>query len=459
MYDKTVIAHANAVAKRARQDFFSSSKQGAVVLSAIAGAGKSHFVVETVQEARKHGMRVAVSAPTNAQIVALANSIARSDAKEPVTVILSQDEAKAFSRHFSHTNIALAQPAHRASGHGVVVGTIDKFAFSRNPSFPSVPPLRSFDGLIMDEAYQADAGRYYALADIAPRHLTVGDGGQIKPFTTAEEGAQWRGMPENPLQTAVDVLLRNHPSTPLHRFPITRRLDTRGAKGARCFYPAEHEFGAAVLDGARELLLLRSVGGDQRRRAIDAALGMAARSGWAHVELPARQALVVDPDVAHVLIELVDRLFKLDPKVRCEREPSFTSLRSTRVAIGVSHNDQKLKVMRLLQLAGHHDVVVDTANRLQGLEFDVMLCWHPLSGLMEADKFHAEAGRMCVLATRHRHACIVVGRQGDRELVECLSPSEPAWPDEDGDEVLRGWEAHRAFFKVLQEARVAMPAP
>lgn len=458
MYDQGVIDRANAVAKAARQDFFGSHDEGAVVLSAIAGAGKSYFVVETVKEARKRGMRVAVSAPTNAQIVALANSIARSDAGKPVTVILSQDEAKSFAANFQHKNITLAQPAHTASGQAVVVGTIDKFAFSRNPVFPGAPALQRFDGLIMDEAYQADAGRYYAVGDIAPRHLTVGDGGQIKPFTTADDGEQWRGLPENPLQTAVDVLLRNHATTPVHRFPITRRLDVQGAKGARCFYPAEHEFGAAVLDGVRHLRLLPAVGGNQRVRAIDAALGMAARSGWAHVELPARHSLVADPEVARLLVDLVSRLFKLGPTVSCEREPRFTALQPARVAIGVSHNDQKLKVKHLLQSAGFNDVVVDTANRLQGLEFDVVLCWHPLSGLLEADKFHAEAGRMCVLATRHRHACIVVGRQGDRELVERLSPSEPAWPGDDSDEVLRGWEAHRAFFGVLQESRVAMPA-
>ena len=71
---------------------------------------------------------------------------------------------------------------------------------------------------------------------------------------------------------------------------------------------------------------------------------------------------------------------------------------------------------------------MDNANKLQGLEFDLSICWHPMAGLDEADKFHLELGRMCVMCTRHRHACVVIGRAGDRELVEGLPPATPAWP-------------------------------
>jgi hypothetical protein len=97
------------------------------------------------------------------------------------------------------------------------------------------------------------------------------------------------------------------------------------------------------------------------------------------------------------------------------------------------------------------DVVVNTANKLQGLEFDFVVCWHPLAGLPEADTFHLEAGRLCVICTRHRHACAVVGRRGDRELIEGLPPSTPAYPGggPDADDVLKGWEVHREVFTAL----------
>ena len=133
----------------------------------------------------------------------------------------------------------------------------------------------------------------------------------------------------------------------------------------------------------------------------------------------------------------------------CERHPQGTGLALERIAVGVSHNPQKAFVRSLLDAAGLHAVVVDTANKLQGREFEVCVCWHPLAGLDEADDFHVEAGRLCVMCTRHRHACIVVGRAGDRELIEGLPPATPAWPGAGFDYVLRGWEVHQNVFSAL----------
>ena len=50
-------------------------------------------------------------------------------------------------------------------------------------------------------------------------------------FSTIDDPDHWRGLPEDPLQTAVGVLLRNHPATLLHKLPITRRLDSVGGGG------------------------------------------------------------------------------------------------------------------------------------------------------------------------------------------------------------------------------------
>ncbi|WP_432644254.1 hypothetical protein [Nocardia cyriacigeorgica] len=47
-------------------------------------------------------------------------------------------------------------------------------------------------------------------------------------------------------------------------------------------------------------------------------------------------------------------------------------------------------------------VAVNTANRLQGPEFEVVIVVHPLSGRRDATAFHLEAGRLCVLTSRHR---------------------------------------------------------
>jgi len=50
---------------------------------------------------------------------------------------------------------------------------------------------------------------------------------------------------------------------------------------------------------------------------------------------------------------------------------------------------------------------------------------HPLSGRRDATAFHLEAGRLCVLASRHRHACVVVARAGIAELLDAHPSTEP----------------------------------
>jgi superfamily I DNA and/or RNA helicase len=99
--------------------------------------------------------------------------------------------------------------------------------------------------------------------------------------------------------------------------------------------------------------------------------------------------------------------------------------------------------------------MVETVNRLQGWEFELVFVWHLLSGLPEADGFHLDPGRLCVLMTRHRQACIVVGRVGNRELLEDqVPPSTAAYLGWDPDPVLDGWEVHRNVFAALEPFRV-----
>jgi hypothetical protein len=97
-------------------------------------------------------------------------------------------------------------------------------------------------------------------------------------------------------------------------------------------------------------------------------------------------------------------------------------------------------------------VTVETANRLQGLTYEVVIAWHPLAGQPDVDAFHLDPGRMCVLLTRHRHACIVIGRESDRQLLDAIPPPTPGYlGDDPTDPVLDGWQAHQAVFDVLED--------
>src|SRR4051812_11727992 len=389
VFDEGVLRAANAAANVAAREFLGNAgRRLGVVLSAPAGAGKTGVVSEVTRRASQQKMRVSVGTPTNEQAFGLVRRLSPVLGKSRITYLPAAsisvpDDIRALP------NVRIVD-SNGAVGAEVLVATIDKLgdAFARQK-------LHGFDGLILDESFQADSRRYYCVADLAPTHLLVGDGGQLSPFSNYEEADRWRGLPEDPLQTSVGVLLRNHPTTRVQVLPMSRRLDARAVPIARAFYPTL-PFGAAVLEGVRELDLSRATA-SPRERALDAALEHAAASGWAHLELPAAPVLRIDPGSIELLVALVRRLFARKPRVRCEREQSKAALRQSRIAVGVSHNDQKDLLRVALDNKGFSGVVVETANKLQGLEFDVVFAWHPLAGMVDADEFHLDPGRLCVL--------------------------------------------------------------
>ncbi len=164
--------------------------------------------------------------------------------------------------------------------------------------------------------------------------------------------------------------------------------------------------------------------------------------------------LTADPATAGVIVDLVTRLLARGARATCENRTGFEALRPTDVAVGVSHNDQKDLLRALLDHAGLQSIVVDTANRLQGLTYEVIVAWHPLAGAAVTDAFHLDPGRLCVLLTRHRQACIVVGRDTDRALLDGVPPATPGYLGWDPDPVLDGWDAHESVFNLLDPHRV-----
>jgi hypothetical protein len=447
LFDDGAVTAAEQTADHAIADLLGGrSRSRAVVVTAPAGAGKSHLVSTAVDRARDRGLRVAVGAPTNAQAFGLVATIARlhgsRGGNRAVTFVPGTDVS--LPEVVGRLPGVRERKADEANGDALIVANLSKLgdAFCRGKLGP-------FDALLIDEAYQADSAKYFAAAGLAPLHLLVGDSGQISPFATIDDPCRWRGLPEDPLQTAVGVLRRNHPATPVYGMPITRRLDGRAARVARLFYP-DLSFSPAVLPGVRQLRLRSAPATSPRERTLDAALVLAAREGWAHVELPSAAVLSADSEAIGLLVDLVRRLFERDPAVCCERQPALASLRAEQVAVGVSHNDQKDLLRVALDACGLAGVVVETANKLQGLEFEVVFAWHPLAGLPEADAFHIDPGRLCVLLTRHRQACVLVGRVSDRELLEDqVPPPTAAYLGHDADPVLDGWEVHRQVFAAL----------
>jgi hypothetical protein len=217
---------------------------------------------------------------------------------------------------------------------------------------------------------------------------------------------------------------------------------------SQAFYPFTGFSAGTALEDRRLSLATAGVGGP-----VDDAVEMAAATGWALYELPERQTLRTDAEAASACAELAKRVLSRGAVAYSEQASDGAPVTASRIAIGAAHRDQVAAIRSFL--GPSCDITVDTANRLQGREYDVTIVLHPLSGRRDATAFHLESGRLCVLTSRHRHACIVVARAGIPELLDAHPSTEPVhlnvpvkFPD--------GWEANQAVMAHLAGHRVAL---
>lgn len=439
-------AAAAAATDRILHDTLHGTLRG-VVVDSPPGAGKSTLVVRAARELAAAGRPLMVVAQTNSQVDDLVLRLAEKDPQLPVGRLHSS-EPGAFDPALAglpavRTSAKIAELA----GMDIVVSTAAKWAYTKVDE-----PWRH---AIVDEAYQMRSDALLSVAGLFERALFVGDPGQLDPFSVV--GAeQWAGLAYDPSSSAVSTLLAHNPGLPQHRLPVSWRLPASAAPlVSRAFYPYT-PFRSGTGPGDRRLAF--GVPGDGS--GVDRVLDEAAESGWGLLELPARHTPRTDPEavraVAHVVRRLLDRggatTSEAGPAAAGEA-PAPAPLTAGRIAVGTAHRDQAAAVRAALADLGVTGVAVDTANRLQGREFDVTVVLHPLSGRPDATAFHLETGRLCVLASRHRHACIVVCRAGVADLLDEHPSTEPVslgvtvkFPD--------GWEANHAVLAHLAEHRV-----
>ncbi|MFF1683688.1 MULTISPECIES: AAA family ATPase [unclassified Streptomyces] len=422
------------------RDTLHGTARGTVVDSP-PGAGKSTLVVRAALELAEAGRPLMVIAQTNAQVDDLVLRLAEKNPELPVGRLHSSDTDPYDKALDDLANVRKSTKAGDLAPLPVVISTAAKWAH--------VKDIDPWQHAIVDEAYQMRSDALLAVAGLFERALFVGDPGQLDPFAIV--GAeQWAGLSYDPSASAVTTLLAHNPELPQHRLPVSWRLPASAAplvSGA--FYPYT-PFRSGTDHGDRSLGFEVASDGSGPDRVIDEA----AESGWGLLELPAGHTPRTDPEAVRALAQVVRRLLERGGVTESERGPDPSPLTADRVAVGTAHRDQAAAVRSALADLGVTDVTVDTANRLQGREFDVTVVLHPLSGRPDATAFHLETGRLCVLASRHRHACIVVCRAGVPDLLDDHPSTEPVqlgvtvkFPD--------GWEAHHAVLARLAEHRVA----
>ncbi|MFZ4153038.1 AAA domain-containing protein [Streptomyces pseudogriseolus] len=412
-----------------------------VVVDSPPGAGKSTLVVRAALELAEADRPLMVVAQTNAQVDDLVLRLAEKNPDLPVGRLHSSDTDPYDKALDALDQVRTSAKAADLAGLPVVLSTAAKWAHVKN--------VEPWQHAIVDEAYQMRSDALLAVAGLFERALFVGDPGQLDPFSIV--GAeQWAGLSYDPSGSAVTTLLAHNPDLPQHRLPVSWRLPASAAPlVSDAFYPFT-PFRSGTDHGDRALTFAVPSDGSGPDRVIDEA----AETGWGLLELPARHTPRTDPEAVGAVAQVVRRLLDRGGAAVSERSDDPTPLTADRVAVGTAHRDQAAAVRAALADLGVSDVTVDTANRLQGREYDVTVVLHPLSGRPDATAFHLETGRLCVLASRHRHACIVVCREGVTDLLDDYPSTEPVqlgtlvkFPD--------GWEANHAVLSHLAEHRVA----
>lgn len=410
----------------------------AVVVEAPPGSGKTRLVTHIAALVScQMDERIWVACQTNAQMLDLA---ARLSTAFPVA------DVYACVRKGLHipteltglANLTIVDsvwdlPGQRNAGENprrpyVAVATSEKWASSTAICDPDV--------LVIDEAYQLDDATLAALSPSpGTRLVLVGDPGQIDPVISVDT-ARFDEQVGPHVPAPLSLRRRRPESVHTVKLSSTWRLPADSVRHVQpAFYP---ELPFTAVGPPRQLHPLAAGTPVIETLTPETSLLLATLPGDGSEH---------DPAVALTITGLIDR-FLVDVEISVDGEAP-RALRPSELGVVCAHADQVVAVQSLLG-ARARSVEVETAERWQGRETEVVFVWHPLSGRLDPGPFHLDAGRLCVMTSRHRSACILVGREG---LVSHLAHAGRAHGRGLGaDKAHDGWRAHDRLIRSLVAA-------
>ncbi|WP_114906726.1 AAA family ATPase [Ornithinimicrobium murale] len=255
--------------------------------------------------------------------------------------------------------------------------------------------------LLIDEGYQVTFAEAAAAASGFDQVVMVGDPGQIGPVVTVDTGA-WESLRRAPHRRAPEAFATMDFATRMS-MGQSYRLGPDTVAAIAPLYP----FDFASARPQRGLIGLNGQ--------VLPELGHVTVSDGKHS---------MDPRLLSVIVERVAALVgstAVDTDSTGQRTSSV--LTQTDVTVVVALNTQVTMLSGMLAAAGLDDVLVGTADKIQGGEWRAVVALDPMAG-GSASEHHMAPGRLCVMASRHTtHLSWVHDGQWARALDEAPQQS------------------------------------
>lgn len=414
----------------------------AVVLRSPPGAGKTGVAQRVaLQSALLLSQRCMVVTQTNEQAFDLTRRLLGNARGLPIHMFAKNDLNLPGDLLGAGNLVIVNKLEDLPSEASITIGNAAKWSWIRTGE-------GCFDVQIVDEAFQLPDYKFHQISNLAPRHVLIGDPGQIDPFVNCEI-ERWRCDPAGPQVSCPAALVQRHPGVLQLSLPVSRRLNADTVQLIQpAFYP-DMPFSAMSRDRSIQFPVAGVM-------PFDAALDAVAQgASIVHVELPPQITGEADAELAQELVASIERL--LLRGARMSDDGHISEVRPEDIGVVCAHVSQVNAVRERLGpvLAG---VFVETANRFQGIERPFMFVHHPLSGRADATAFHLDAGRLCVMLSRHRIGCWIFGRQGVTDQLTRFAPAGNRALGIDDDPEYRGWRAHLTLMASLARAGRVFPA-
>lgn len=406
------------------------------VVQAPPGSGKTHMLLSVVAELVKSKKCVALAAQTNRQADDIAVRWSKDNPKLPATRLGSKTSVPPAG--FPNNITWETDVNNLGRSPGLYISTTAKWTTLRDPE--------PFDYLAVDEAWQMAWADLMQCANLSKCYYLIGDPGQIPPVVTIDV-RRWQTAPRPPHKPAPEVVMGDPElvkSAFVGALPACRRLPFEAVDFVKPFY--SFDFYAYAKPGERKIKFSKPA---SDKKILDLFLHLEiAQPCIATLQTPADgPALEVDQELAIKVTRIIEELINSGAEIDLGEGISKKVVPED-IGVCATHRSMNGEITRNLGTLGSR-VSVDTPERWQGLQRPIMIVVHPLSSVIDPSDFDLETGRLCVMASRHQVALIVVTRDHVGKTLSSFIPEAAQAPGQP-DVVGRGHTAHSIFWNSLE---------